>query len=307
VAVTAKNIKYDKSEDEAINDHVRIVKLVGGTITIDSDLHKVPFTDQFLKLLFPDGVPSDSKSTDTLDIAEVTQDSGPVRIATQKVNGKWYPSLLYTIADDSVQANGVDNPTASDYVAPKGAPTAEDAVKQGVTAIEKHDYRRLIELASPDELQVVHDYGGVILDNIPSAGEESFTVKDLQLTSKKISGGTRVSLKSITVDVPDHETTVAINGECLDITADGDHQQFCADQITKKLNAGPFHDKPLTAEESAALGRLAHGVANLGVELSSSGGQWYVNAIRSYLDMNNALLEPLHDNDLLVLLNLLER
>jgi hypothetical protein len=255
-------------------------------------------------VVFPGGVvPKNTRSSNTVDLASVARKKGPLRIATQQVGGKWYPSLLYTIADDSVHENGLENPTASDYVAPKGAPTPEDAVKQALVAMSGRGYRRLIELAAPDELQVVHDYGGIILANTPRSTSTSFTVKGIRLVSTKISGAVRVVLKGITVDAPGHETTVAIHGDCAEITVDGDYRKFCSDQLVKQVNAS----KPLTAEESAALRRLARGVANVSIDAVYSDGQWYISALRSYLDGINALLEPLHDNDLIVLLHLLKR
>jgi hypothetical protein len=308
VNVTAKGITYDQPADDVVNDHVRVVKVVGGTISINADLGKVPFTKAFLSEVFPGGVvPSTAKSAGTVDIAEQARENGPLRIATQKVGGRWYPSLLYTFADAAVRDAGVDNPTAADYVAPKGAPTPEEAVKQAIVAISTQDYRRLIELAAPDELQVVHDYGGVILANSHRGAAPPFTVKDLQLTSRKVSGATRVTLKSVTVGVEGHRTTVTVSGECLEITYDGDHRKLCADQVVNGLNGGPLRNKPLTPAESAALGRLVAGVISSGWDVTSSEGQWYVAGLRSYLDGINALLELLHDDDLLVLLNLLHR
>lgn len=306
IDVTAKSIRYDTASDEAINDHVRIVKVVGGTITVNADLSKVPFTAEYLKIAFPGGLPSSSKSTNTIDVAALARDNGPVRIATQKVGGKWYPSLMYTVADYAVQDSGGQNPTAADYVAPKGAPSATDAVRQAITALGQNDYRRLIELTSPDELPVLHDYGGVILKNA-SAGDPPFSVKDLQLSARNVSGATRVSLRSITVAVPGHETTVAVNGDCLDITVDGNYRNVCADAIIDQLNAGPLRNRPVSATEAAALKRFASGIPRIGIDVTESHGQWYLNPVRSYLDLSNALLEPLQDNDFLTLLKLLQR
>jgi len=308
VDLTAKNITFDKSKTEVVNDHVKVVKLTAGTITFNADLRKVPFTDEYLKLAFPQGLPSDSTSNGTINIADVVRDTGePVRISAQSVNGKWYPSLLYTIADNTVYSSGEDNPTPADYIAPKGAASPEDVVKQAVAALSKGDYTRLIELSSPDEMRVLHDYGGLIVKNIPAQSKPDFTVKDLQLTSRSVSGATRVSLKSITVDVPDHETTVAIDGGCLMVTVDGDHQKLCTIDLIQELNDGPFRDKPLTPVEIRALGHLIEGIPNVGVDVTSTDGQWYLNPARSYLDLSNALFEPLQDNDFLVLLKLMQR
>jgi hypothetical protein len=41
--------------------------------------------------------------------------------------------------------------------------------------------------------------------------------------------------------------------------------------------------------------------------VTSTDGQWYVNPVRSYLDLSNTLLEPLQGNDLLVLIKLITR
>jgi len=95
VDVTAKNITFDKSKTEVVNDHVKVVKLTAGTIAFNADLRKVPFTDEYLKLAFPQGLPSDSTSNGTINIADVVRDTGePVRISAQSINGKWYPRLL---------------------------------------------------------------------------------------------------------------------------------------------------------------------------------------------------------------------
>jgi len=306
VDVTAQSLTFGQGE-ETINDRVKVVQLTGGTITINADLRKVPFTDEYVKLVFPNGVPSNAATHQTIDIADrnANENNGePVRLAAQKIKGKWYPSLLYTIADNAAHSGGAGNPGPGDYVAPKGAGSAEDAVKQAVVATSQNDFRRLIELASPDEDAVVHDYGGLILKNAVASPDSTFTVKDLQLTSKQVGDATRVSLKSITVAVPDHETTVAVNGNCLGVTVDGDYQNFCANRLVSLLNSGPFTGKPLTSEETAALTRFAEGIPNIGIDVTQSGRQWYISPLRTYFDLSNALLEPLHDTDLLVLIKL---
>ena len=307
VAVTATGIKFASSGDETINDHVKVVKLVGGTIDINADLSRVPFTEQYLDAVFPNGIPASASSNETINLAKVDREHGPVRIAAEKVGGKWYPSLMYTIADNMVHQSGDVNPGPSDYIAAQGAPSPVEAVKQAVVALENSDYQRLIELTSPDELRVLHDYGGVILRNASPAATSQAKVKDLQLTTHPVSGAVRVSLKSITVTTPGHETTVAVAGNCLDITSDGNYQKVCANEIINAWNADPQHTKKLTGEQAAALSRFATGIPQIGIDVTATDGQWYLSAMRTYMDLSNALLEPLQDNDLLVLLKLFTR
>jgi hypothetical protein len=307
VDITATGITFYKGGDETVNDHVKVVKIVGGTIDINSDLKRVPFTQQYLDTVFPGGIPSSSTSHETINLAQVDRKRGPARIAAEKVDGNWYPSLLYTIADTAVDQSGGVNPGPSDYIAPKGAPSAVDAVKQAIVALQNSDYQRLIELTSPDELRVLHDYGGVILRNSSPGPRSQSTIKDLQLSTRPVGGATRVSLQSVTVDTPGHETTVAVDGNCLDITADGDFRKFCANDIINSLNSDPVGNRRLTAEESAALSRLLSGIPRLGIDVTAADGQWYLSPVRSYLDLSNALLEPLQGDDLLVLLKLVTR
>lgn len=307
VDVTATGIQFANG-DETINDHVKVVMLVGGTIDINADLRRVPFTQQFLDTAFPGGIPASATSHETIKLADVNREHGPVRVAAEEVRGRWYPSLMYTIADTAVHENGGANPGPSDYIAPRGAPSAVEAVKQAVVALQNSDYRRLIELTSPDELRVLHDYGGVILRNSSPASPGQGTIKDLQLNTRQVSGATRVSLKSVTVAEPGHQTTVAVDGsDCLGITTDGNYRKFCANDIINALNSDPLRNHPLTAEESAALSRFASGVPRIGIDVTSTDGQWYVNPVRSYLDLSNTLLEPLQGNDLLVLIKLITR
>jgi len=119
--VTAQNLTFGQGE-ETVNDRVKIVLLTGGTITINADLRKVPLTDEYVKLVFPNGVPSSAATHQTINIADfvASQNEGkPIRLAAQKIKGKWYPSLLYTIADNIAHSDGSSDPGPSDYVAPR--------------------------------------------------------------------------------------------------------------------------------------------------------------------------------------------
>ncbi len=128
VTVATSGLTF-QPQDEVVNDHVRIVKLTGGTITVSADASKVPYTQAFIKAAFH-GTPPSGVSTNTIDIAKDVQDNGgPVRIATVKSGGKWYPSLMYTIADNLTHDAGLANPTAADDIPAVGAASAEAAVR----------------------------------------------------------------------------------------------------------------------------------------------------------------------------------
>src|SRR5207248_2584092 len=107
--------------DIEINDHVQVVQITGGTVHVDTDLSKLPLSDEFLKTIGLTHGISGSHS-ETVDIArQVRANHGEtIRVATEKVGGRWYPSLLYTIAYYAVDASGLPQPTAKDAVPATG-------------------------------------------------------------------------------------------------------------------------------------------------------------------------------------------
>lgn len=303
VKFTAKSLTFSNTT-VTINDHVRIVELTGGTLDIAANAAKVPFTKKFLDTVFPNGLPVQSNGTEHIDIAQQIQAAGgdPVRIAAQKVGGRWYPSIMYTIADAASQ-HAV--PAGSDRIPAEGGSSPEDAVTRMVNALLHGDTTGAIKLLSPDELAVMHDYGGIVVRDTGYEPVDA-VVKDLQLTTQKVSGGaTRVLLRSVTVTSGGDEVTVKLDGDCVDVTSQGDHQRMCtADLISEMLDGlqGFGMSVKVSAAQKQAFAHLLGGLTKIGVDTTQSGGQWYVNPARSYLDVTTAVLSELKGNDLLELL-----
>jgi hypothetical protein len=288
-----------------INNRVQIVQVTGGTFDISSDVAKVPLTHDFINAAFPHGLPTGGNQTQHIDIAQAVHDSNgnkPIRIATQKVGGKWYPSIFYTVAD---AAYGSQAPTAADAIPAEGGSSAQDAVTKLVNALIKSDYTGAIKLLSPDELAVMHDYGGVIVRSSGGGGSSDVTLKDLQLNAEQVSGGaTRVTLKSVTVVSGGGETTVQVDGSCADVTVQGDHKRMCsadmANQLISFLESFGVSSH-VTPAQRQAIENLLTGFTKIGVDTTQSGGQWYVNPGRSFFDVTASVLSGLQDNDLLEL------
>ena len=305
LTVSAANLTYE-SGTEKINDHVEIVKLTGGTIAINSDATRVPFTHDFLQTAFPNGLGNQTNGKTTLDIGQAVKQKGsPIRLAAQKVGGKWYPSIFYTFADAAAQNAGLGKPTASDYIPPAGAPSAEDAVKLALNAGLEGDLRQVIALTSPDELGALHDYGGLLLGKAGTPNLPDATIKDLSLTTQKITNGVHVSLSNITVDPGNgNEVKVAVVGKCVQVSAQGDEHKFCASDVMGQLNdTGVL--PALDPAQKTAIQDLLSGVVNVGIDTAQSGGKWYINPVRSSLDLTNSLLSGLQGNDVIVLVKLI--
>jgi hypothetical protein len=305
VDITAGGLTFaDKTI--TINDHVQIVQLTGGTLHLRANASQLPFTSDFLKTVAPNGLPSNNVS-ESLDIGSVVRETGkPVRIAAQKVGGKWYPSLLYSIADNATTASGLSAPSASDRIPAVGASSADAAVRSFVEALLAGQVQRAAQLLSPDELGVIHDYGKLITDRAHYSAV-GVTIKNLTFSDTPIKGGTRVTLKDLDLTTSDgNEVHLTIDGTCLSVTVGGDQKKICVsegvDQIERLL--GETGGKQLTAEERTALEHVLTSITKVGIDASQTSGSWYVNPIRSYSELTTSVLSTLQGRDLLVLLGL---
>jgi hypothetical protein len=292
-----------------INDRVQIVQVTGGTLDISADAAKIPFTHDFLEAAFPGGLPTGSNQTQHIDIAKIVRadrDNRPIRIAAQKSGGKWYPSIFYTIAD---KASENEVPKAADAIAAEGGSSPQDVVTKMIDALVNNQYTAAIKLMSPDELAVAHDYGGLLVRGSGAGGSGSpdITVKDLQLKTEQVSGGvTRVTLRSVTVVSGGDESTVKVDGSCVDTTVKGEHKRMCAADIANQLIS--FSESlgvsaHVAPAQRQAIENLLTGFTKVGVDTTQSGGKWYVNPVRSYLDVTSSVLSGLQNNDLLELLH----
>jgi hypothetical protein len=307
VSFAASGLTYDPS-NVVINDHVQVVKLTDGTITVSGNATKLPFTSDFLRAIGRGQSPVSGQSgTQTVDIGDVVQRTNkPIRIAAQQVNGKWYPSLFYTIADNATADSGQQPPAAADAIPAAGASSADDAVRSMLQALLSGNAERAIELTSPDELQVLHDYGKSIVakSNLHGANVQ---LKDIQFTDSKVSGGTKVSLKSVKIGGPNGQTaSVEVNGSCMKVSVAAQTRTLCGSQLLQGLG-GSGMGLSLTPAQRTALTHLFAGVSKIGVSTTEHDGKWYVNPVRSFAEIGSTLLAGLKDGDMQALLSLTHR
>ena len=298
VTFAAKGLTYGASV--AINDHVQLVTVTGGTISVNSDASKVPYTKEFLDAAFDGKTPTQTQSQ-TIDIAAQAAKTGkPLRVATQKVGGKWYPSLMYTVLAAAANSDHLGTPTSADAIAPQGAGSADDAVRQMITAASRQDYRNIIALLDPNEDAALHDYGTLLLKSAPQPTNGQFSLKNITFTDAGVSGGTRVSLHSVQFSSNGQDVTVTIDGQCASIASGPTTTKMCAQQALDKYGAN-LH---LTAAQRSALDDLFTAIPKLGVVSTKSGGKWFISPIRTYSNLDTTILSNLKDNDLLTLIKL---
>lgn len=292
VHIHASNLTF-APQTVTINDHVQVVKLTGGTLSVDANAAQLPLAGNLLHALEAHAS-GPTKVHHTVNIgAAVRRQGKPIRIATQKVNGQWYPSLLYTIADNVTTQAGLGTPNPADAIPARGANSPDDAVRGVINALLAGRVEQAIELTSPDEDAALHDYGTYIVDRV-HYHPAPVTINSISFTDTPISGGTLVALKAVTVTIKGHRISVVQQGKCTVITGMGPTtRRLCPGQLGSML-PGP---------RGAALRDLMSGSKKTGIVTSESGGKWYIDPIRTVLNFVPTVLSGLTGKDLKALMH----
>jgi hypothetical protein len=285
IQITPRNLTYAPST-VPVNDHVQVVQITGGTITLDADAAKLPLAGDLLRQIEQYAHPKIVHRT--VNIAQAVQAQGhPVRIAVQKVDGSWYPSLLYTIADNAATAAGLGTPNPADAIPAHGANSPDDAVRQLVNDLLTGRIEQAIELTSPDEDAALHDYGKYLVDRV-HYGPAPVHIRDLTFTDSATPGGTLVHIKSLTMIMHGQQISFLQEGKCFEVRGMGQDQRLCPSDIQRMLQANG-----MTPRQRKVVQNLASESSNFGVVTSESGGKWYVNPIRTVLNLGPAIFSEL--------------
>lgn len=283
---------------ESVNDHLTIVKLIGGTVTLTSDPTKIPLTEK-IRSAFGAGLTTMKPQTKTIDIAnEVAKNGKPIRIATVQRNGKWYPSLFYSAADNWAQSQKLGNPKAEDAIPNTGASSPEAAMDALLDAVSKGDAQAAIALLPPEEMGVLHDYGKLLLKAAHYKGAKATGVhfRNAAWNVADTTGGKVVSVKSLTVSFDGKEYSVLRDGDSLTVTVPGQAPLVLNDSTIDSVIAKT--GGKLDPQAIAIVKQEFKQVLGLGVVMTQSGSQWYVSPLRSYVGIFTALLKGLQATDI---------
>jgi hypothetical protein len=302
VSISTKGITFDPAGPQRVNDHLAIAKLTGGTITVNADLAKYGYTDKFLKSVFPNGTPA--SKTQTLNIADGVRQLGhPIRIATVEVNGKWYPSLFYSITDAALQSANQQWPTRS--IPATGAASADDAVRQFVQALLDANITQAIGLTAPDEMAALHDAGQAIVDASGNPHPSGVKIDSITFTDRSVAGGVDTVLSSMTLNSNGDRIQITQGGGCYSIQAQGHSQRLCASDLTQQMRAGAAGSF-LPPAFTKVLQDFATGMMNSGVGIVASqvDGQWYVSPGRTIDQFALDIFSSISADDFAALLQL---
>ena len=317
--ITVTGLTFGSDPDQ-INDHVTVVKLTGGTVVVATDPSSLPLTDK-IKDAAGTALARVEPKSKTYSIADEVKKAGrPIRIATVEHDGKWYPSLFYTAADNWAQEAKAGNPTKADYIAPAGGSSPEDAMTKLPTAATSGNYDGVIALLPPQEMAVMHDYGKLITGQIPAAAKSavpSAAVGNATWNVSDVAGGKLVSLKTLTITAGEQRITVAHDPGAGSLTVGVAGQpaitldkNSIADFVSNAMNSsGGLGTESGSAAKmdpklAKIIGQEFEQLTNVGVVMTQDNGQWYASPVRSYAQIFVGLLKGLQPADVDYLLSL---
>jgi len=315
VRIKTQNLTFDDAKQESVNDHVTIVKLTGGTITLTSGSGTQPFTDK-IKKAAGSQLNQFTPKTQTINIADEIKKNGgePVRIATVKRGDKWYPSIFYTLADNWLMQAQKDNPAlkAKDLATPiarVGGGSPEDAVTGLVDKATKGDYEAVIGMLPPDEMGVLYDYGkrmfaagklkmGDTPSNMPR-------VSNLKFTTTDVTGGKKVSLQNATIEADGKTTTITVDAPAGKVTVDQDgrKQEFTGDNVLQQIS-GSSRSAQMPPQVADMIKREFKQLLTVGIVTTQVDGKWYVSPLRTFSGVLTTMLQGLQPADIEFLLQM---
>jgi hypothetical protein len=278
--------------ETVLRDDITAVKVSGGTITSSGTVSKI--FGGTAKDLF--GGTSDQKPT--------TENFDKTTVATVKRDGRWYVSLAYSVAEAARQSSGRPMPTATQSVAPTGASSPEEAIREMLNSVGALDARKAISLMDPDEFGALQDYAPLFLSDLEKEtakvqGKYTLTFPDLNMTSTKSGNVAKVKISKWSLDlkvnsIEGQPAQLVLDGDCVNATYAGKTSKRCGDEVAK-LPEDLFGE---SAVDSGFTFNPSETSRNAEYTVVSRNGKWFVAPLRTVLGSVESNLRSVKPADL---------
>lgn len=275
-----------------VADDIVTVDVVG-TVSGSVDAEQLPIGDLLLDEAFggerPTGESGESGEASTFG----TEDT-PLRITTVERDGRWYVSIMYSIAESArVAADVGPVPDASQAVEPQGGSSPEEAMDQFLDRVVALDLEGVIASLNPNEAEALQRYAPLFLPDAEAAIDEMLAEAGLSVTIEDVQYDVETDGDQATLLPTSFALRAAVEGEeanvrfadgCLTVSVAGEEEQFCADDAEGSLDA-------------FGLGGWS-GLTGSGVRLDRVDGEWYVSPLGTMFDVMLTALEGVERADL---------
>ena len=194
---------------------------------------------------------------------------------------------------------------------PNGQKSPEEAAKALVDAASKSDIKGVIQLLPPDEMAVLYDYGQVLLDQSDMSdlsstlNDAGVAISDVQWTTSEVTGGTKVSLASITLTAEGQTVTIKNSNGTLTVSGiEGQPAIELNDSTIETYINEAAGTSDLDPQLIDIIKREFKQIVNLGFVTVNVDGAWYVSPFRTGSDVFLSVLKGLEPADIDYLISL---
>jgi hypothetical protein len=220
-------------------------------------------------------------------------DLSDLRIATVGIDGRWYVSVLTSIAETWRARNGLPAPTTDGRVRPYGSADPAGVVDQIVRAVARADLERFVALLHPVEAEVLQRYAPLALDDLDRwirGLEIGWALEAVDVEITVVGDRADVLVRGFLLEglVGGSAARVSLSEGCLEITSDDRSDTWCAGAPAPEaprpspLDAVGQVREPTGANDgwrravAAVVGALSTDFDGFDLELRSYDGAWYL-------------------------------
>lgn len=278
---------------EAVTDDLANVE-VRGTASMTGDVRALPLGDLVTRWL-DDLEPEDT----SIDVRGESLEG--VRLTTVQHGGRWYVSLLFSIAEAARLDAGLAPVPADAAVRAYGSPTPEAALDQVLLAIETLDLERLIAVLDPNEAAALQRYAPLFLDEAQAdldALDLRWAVEDV--TYEVTRDGDRAVVHLLTISVEGELDTEPFSFRladgCTRAEFEGERVEWCEGSPALD-GTGMDVDEELQQLLDDASAMFAD-LGPTGLVMNRVSGSWYTSPISTITDNLLALLRAVDRQEL---------
>lgn len=243
----------------------------------------------------------------------------PFTVTVIEQDGRWYPSLGFTIAESTRRSlgvfdeDGLSAPDLTDGIAPEGASSPEEAIQALLDAATGVDAEAAIAVLDPEEMGALQVYSEIFLDGLGDGEDTGITAELTDADVTELSDGVNrvvptgvrvegdVDGTSFEFELADDCTTLVTESDDADI--DDFDFEFCAgDDLADSLPDGlgelgeAFEDLEIPEEIIELI--EAFEPIEAGIITVERDGEHFVSPIRTFVDYAGVLYRGLERADL---------
>lgn len=265
-----------RTEPTNVDDIVNVAMAADVEISIDGATLPI---GELITDNMPEDMLTEMRGTRITDTSEFD-----VTLTAVREDGRWYFSLLHSIAELARADLGGDLGVPVDGLGSEGADTPEAAIDQVLGSIETLDLVGMIRLLDPNEAAALQRYAPLFIDDAQAALDDvplQWNIDDSAIRVEGSGDQRTVLFDALAIDgtIDGSPFSFAYDGECVSAEMDGEHLEQCGAVGAISDVEGIFGEQPELMRLIEVVQSAFADIEPVGLELRSRDGLWFISPI----------------------------